>query len=706
MTTITDTSTYPTTTVTETTTTETTMLTTTETTTTDTTTTTAVTLFTPGSAGQLPSFDFMEPLPGFIGCLYISKIGMEPVLHGETWESELVTQLDFTIPPFTGVTAIVLQYYDTEGSDWTTYVDPIKGYTYTATDSAGWVIYTDQVITLRLAFTGGELDGYVSNTVTTDPTTIETRFTGDDIDAHSASDSLLLHTVGTTITAWFTVTDTNTGTVIPDGYAFQWYRINPYTFEHYPIGGATQLSYTTTLEDVGYLIGIIATGNETTVGGKREIITYHPVVYPVWADADNATEWGFDLYFDHLVDTPEPSRFYITDSSGYRLNVMAVAQGDDTASYHVYLSEASSSPYYLIGYRSPTWGLTASGPDATEKVARIQIDTAPSEPPFVPGELGYLPSGPVDDQEPGTFAGLYVASVDRHEDFLGYMKSEVELRFPVPAQLAGDTFTLQYYDSVEGIWKDYGEEYITDYNNFVVYIYQNESFRLRATGGIIDGYVSNVVSVSPPVVDTEFTNWSLDESMYLSGIMYPYVGRGLQASFTVVDSDTGELIEGALDYQWYRVDPYTFEHFLISGATDLTYVTTLADLGYFIAIVASGDGVNAGGSMEVISDGTVVTLPVSVFVTDASIGGFTLNFEYLISGGLNPFDLVVYDNDNEAALIDSIVQGSSEAVYVVTVTPKTGNTSFAISYAGTYWQLVCEIGGGFMLMPWIDVIIS
>lgn len=144
----------------------------------------------------------------------------------------------------------------------------------------------------------------------------------------------------------------------------------------------------------------------------------------------------------------------------------------------------------------------------------------------------------------------------------------------------------------------------------------------------------------------------MDGSMYLTGVMMPQYGHGLQVSATVYNNETYELIENAVIYEWYRVNPYTFEMTLILGADDDFYVTTFEDIGYLIMARIKGDGISAGGYIQIMSWETVkIFNPTRLISYDST--GFTLEFSHLFNPS-DLWDMIVYDEAYQVLEITDI----------------------------------------------------
>ncbi|MDD3113815.1 MAG: hypothetical protein WC339_06295 [Candidatus Izemoplasmatales bacterium] len=326
---------------------------------------------------------------------------------------------------------------------------------------------------------------------------------------------------------------------------------------------------------------------------------------------------------------------------------------------------------------------TTLAPTTTEP---ITTETEPSTL-FEPGYLGSLSLPVIDEAEPNTFAGLYIDNIERNNDtFGGGTDCEVMLSFPSSFELGAINVTLQYYDVGTSSWLNYGSgiDYTTEYNNFVLTNPGIVQLRLKVYGGDMDGYVSNTVTTAHTNINTYFSSWGLDESMWITGIMTPYVGHGLEAFFNVKTLDMQENVIGGLTYQWFRINPNTFEHTPIPDATSLTYTTTTDDVGYFIGIIATGDEETVGGRIEIISNYEPVLLTAEMYATNASNTGFDIHFDHLVDG-LNPDGFMISDSEYNEIEVVSITQGATAASYHVTIAAPVNNQALYVSYSDVCW---------------------
>lgn len=316
------------------------------------------------------------------------------------------------------------------------------------------------------------------------------------------------------------------------------------------------------------------------------------------------------------------------------------------------------------------------------------------ESTFIPGEGGSIPEIDPAPAIPGHIGGLYVASNDRENSWMGGgTRPVVDIWFPAASTHAASGYKLQRSYDNGGTWADYMTTSNSSQDNFS-FEPDGAAYRLFVQDGGKAGWVSNVVRVPVSGVDTRFAGWGLDESMYISGVMLPWLGRGLQASFTVKNLADDSTVAGGLGYQWYRVNPYTFDMTTITGATGLTYITTEDDLGgYQFLCRATGDGVIAGGYTEVLS-GEGVVMPNRAIATNLSPSGFRLHLNKTIAS-LVPEDLTLSYWDG----------GQQFEATITSATPLEGNASFDIAVqlplgqdlilrnTSPIWRLASEMGG-------------
>ncbi|MCX6307905.1 MAG: T9SS type A sorting domain-containing protein [Bacteroidia bacterium] len=319
----------------------------------------------------------------------------------------------------------------------------------------------------------------------------------------------------------------------------------------------------------------------------------------------------------------------------------------------------------------------------------IQIQAAD---PFVPGAGGTLPTFTEFQPIAGKIGGFQVYSSTRHNNWFGSgTYAEVNMSFPDAATLGVTSITLQCKEG-EGAWSNFqydNKDVTTTGNNFSLTVDRTYTLRLLLSGGAKNGFVSNEQTAIVSTVDTYFNMSSLDESMFLSNIMVPWVGRGLQASFIVKKNSDNSVVEGGLTYQWYRVNPVTFEETSISGATGLTYITTTADIGYRMRVQATGDQTTVGGFYQMMSGSDIVS-PNKCFVTNPSLSGFTLNlYQDLVK--LDTGDLLLRDKDYLKVPITSVTKSPSSGVFQINASLSLDKYPYSLHNNSNFWRICTEM---------------
>lgn len=300
-----------------------------------------------------------------------------------------------------------------------------------------------------------------------------------------------------------------------------------------------------------------------------------------------------------------------------------------------------------------------------------------TEAQFVPGAGGSIPAIQPFTALPNQIGGLKVEQSDRENIFFGNgTRAILDLRFTPPSSHGATGYRMQR--SIDGLtaWEDQPwnggvmETSSASQDNFSFNPDGNWHYRLLVLGGPKNGYTSNVVWAPISSVDTRFAGWGLDQGMFITGIMSPWVGSGMTASFHVRNLSDDSVVEGGLTYQWYRVNPMTYEMTPIQDATGLTYATTEADVGgYELLCRATGNGTTVGGFIQ-IGSSMAVKIPNKSFVSNVSETGFRLNL-YKSVPSLAPADL-------ELSYWSGV-----ETVYlpITSVTAQPGNASFDVAVA-------------------------
>ena len=282
----------------------------------------------------------------------------------------------------------------------------------------------------------------------------------------------------------------------------------------------------------------------------------------------------------------------------------------------------------------------------------------------VPGSKGNFPSMPERpaEAEPGYFGGLELDQQTMTGLIInGYYTYEAWLKFPKPSNYGADYYTVQYCPSGSTEWKtwtDYeGQAYPFTGDNAIPNLdYMETSYRLVIHGGPMDGYISNVVTVSYPVVKKcKITNWPIPSENQL-------VGRPVSFNYLKVtrhDYPEGgqkkefDLSDGCYIYSWYRRNPNTGEMTLIEGVTGTEYTPTTKDVGYEIVAVVSGDDKKV--SFKQTINFHLVQMPLECSVEYMDQTGFVLNSAYILA---NPEKNLLISEDWSEENLKPFAEGS------------------------------------------------
>jgi hypothetical protein len=321
---------------------------------------------------------------------------------------------------------------------------------------------------------------------------------------------------------------------------------------------------------------------------------------------------------------------------------------------------------------------------------------------FTPGEGGALPTFPTFTSLTNKFGGFKVTYSQRENNYFGGTRAIVDMWFPAPSTIGATSYTLQY--STNGTsWSNYQSGYAdvtTTGENFSMGLDGSYYLRILANGGPKNGYTSNEVYAPLSGIDTYFGGYSMDESAYISGVMSPWVGRGIVVDFTIKKLAGGTVVNNCLTYQWYRLNPLTYEATLIPGADSLKYITTAEDAGYYMMIKATADGINAGG-FSTLTSGQGNYVGNKSFASNVNTNGFTLNLFKTVNS-LTIQDLELKDKDYNSVSITGVNQAANAAIYNITATLDPAKAPYQLNCKSNFWK----IASTFMmmdLMPFLNI---
>ncbi len=315
---------------------------------------------------------------------------------------------------------------------------------------------------------------------------------------------------------------------------------------------------------------------------------------------------------------------------------------------------------------------------------------------FTPGEGGTIPAFTPFTNLPNKIPGFRVQKSHQENIFWGNgaTRPVVELNFPLPSEFGATSYTLQYSTNAGVNWNnlkyDGTNDLTTTGDNFSLNLDQNYKLRLLVNGGPKNGYTSNEVFVELSGVATRFAGWSIDQGMFITGVMSPFIGCGIDVSFTVRKLVDDTPVTGFLTYQWYRVNPATYEMTPIAGATNLRYITTPADAGYMLAIRATSDGVNVGGYCQLMVMSRNIN-PNNTYSSNVSNTGFTINLFKSVSN-FTSNDFVLYDKDQNVVPVTSVTQGQNAAIYNVVAALDVSKSPYNMQSRSTSWSMVSLMG--------------
>jgi len=283
--------------------------------------------------------------------------------------------------------------------------------------------------------------------------------------------------------------------------------------------------------------------------------------------------------------------------------------------------------------------------------ASAQNGRTPAE--VVPGCKGALPELPtLTPAREGELPILELTHVGYDTYYFGggvYIAAN--LSFPMVAEVGCEYYTVQYRPHGAGSWntlKDGDDP--THYDDRTIgaplRITASTDFRLALHGGEKDGYVSNIVTATPPSFYSRYIGWTESPTIEHTMVGIPVGEQFSVTSRTYVEGETTDYTSQEFPeyftYQWYRRNPNNWDMEEIEGATDAVYTPTEEDLGYQLVIGVGGDKVHCDFTLLHPLNG-VVCVPVLASVGYIGSDGFVLNTEYVIPEPQKMFTRMEYD---------------------------------------------------------------
>lgn len=312
----------------------------------------------PGSKGPLPDLPVLPPLEGnHIAGLMLAQVSFHQ------WSLYDAYEADLNFPIFTEEEAeyCTLQRRPKSTGVWETISNGDGSVPHYSKGAMVSVIIREDT-DYRVVFHNGAKDGFTSNEVSAKMPTIHYTFiqrsmyysetpyvgvayTGSWVEAERrnservSGSSRLSYVLGEKCYTYNT-----------NYYHRQWYRMNPNTSEMFPIEGATEPMYTPTVEDLGYELMEVITGDNVHCSYYR--LFGHGIVKSyIQASVDYIGSDGFVLNTDYIL--PEGGKdlrvFGMSGDGGEvpRENIRERKPGQ----YAVYAPIDEENPYYAVTYQ-------------------------------------------------------------------------------------------------------------------------------------------------------------------------------------------------------------------------------------------------------------------------------------------------------------------------------------------------------------------
>jgi hypothetical protein len=319
---------------------------------------------------------------------------------------------------------------------------------------------------------------------------------------------------------------------------------------------------------------------------------------------------------------------------------------------------------------------------------------------FIPNNGGQI--GPFEPfaRTDGLYGMLLVDTVERNISAFSPWTTyfEVGMSFTSPGSIGAESYTLEYAldDLIFQTYKHEGSDLVTPNagtDTFSIAPGVNTyHYRLAINGGPYDGWHSNVVHAPYTEIDTYWASYYLDASMTNSDppVMFPFVGNTREISMTANNLVDLSQVDFTPTYQWYRLNPATYQMTVISGATGTTYATKVDDAGYHLVVRGTGDEVDVGGFRQVLDDlGTKI--PNRSYAVDVDPDGFLLVLEHAVAG-ISKDDFILYEDDWATPIpITALtpVEGHS-GVYRIDATIPATEEEVYLECTSDFWTLTSQ----------------
>ena len=276
----------------------------------------------PASKGKLPTYNVIpEPAEGRFPGLKLDKVDYSHhngfIVNGNWMNLDAYEPyMPIEAPEGFGGEYYTLEYRTTSSGVWKTYTDEDGSAIHYSAPTSALDPEIEEDTDFRLKMHGGPMDGYYSNEVSAKMPTVNFS-----VVTRQYTSQPNFITPGVKVEGSMIDTERQDKGHVEGNYAkyntlasfeynsscyrHQWYRRNPKTYDMEAIAGATDIDYTPTVEDVGYELVDVTTGDDINI--SFYVASSHGIVSVVIGTCiDYIGDDGFVLNTDY--DIPEPEK--------------------------------------------------------------------------------------------------------------------------------------------------------------------------------------------------------------------------------------------------------------------------------------------------------------------------------------------------------------------------------------------------------------
>jgi len=336
------------------------------------------------------------------------------------------------------------------------------------------------------------------------------------------------------------------------------------------------------------------------------------------------------------------------------------------------------------------------------------FDTLLENVEFLPNSGGQIGPFVAFERTAGLYGMLLIDTVERNNNtFIPGTYFKVDMSFTSPASIGATSYTLEY-SSDGNVFQSYpadggGNLVTTDAgtDNFSISPGASYHYRLAISGGQYDGWHSNLIYAPYTNIDTYWGGYSLDASMTNSDppVVAPFVGNARVISMTANKLEDSSQVSFTPTYQWYRLNPATYQMEAIDGATDTTYATTESDAGYLLVVRGTGNESTVGGFQQVL-DQWGTKIPNKSYAVDADLDGFYLVLEHEVTN-LSKDHFVLYEDDwtTQIPITKMTPIAEKPGIYRIDASIPSGESSVYLVSTSAFWTMISH---ELETDPWVE----